>query len=166
MTQDFSSELSSFNLSNNPSEPASANTSGTNMAESVNLTIKSHPEELKQVRGLMTDILSKTSISKQKSQLITLAVNEACSNIIKHGYENDYNQKIKITISLKTDICTISIIDNGIKFDINSIDQRDVSEIKPGGLGLHIIQEVMDIVEYSQTVQKFNKLTMVKKLLS
>ncbi|MCP4671958.1 MAG: ATP-binding protein [Desulfobacula sp.] len=114
----------------------------------------------------MTDVLSKTRISKQKLQLIILAVNEACSNIIKHGYKNDYNQKIEIRITLERDIFTISIIDNGIKFDINSIEPRDVSEVKPGGLGLHIMQEVMDKVEYSKTLQKFNRLTMVKKLFS
>lgn len=165
-TRHMTLDNSSDNSPCNSPDPTSGHTSYNNMAESVNLIIQSHPEELKQVRNLVIDILSKTTISKPKLQLITLAVNEACSNIIKHGYKNDYNQKIKITISLETKTLTITIIDNGIKFDINSIEPRDVNEIKPGGLGLHIMEEVMDRVEHSHTSQNFNKLTMVKNLLS
>jgi len=150
----------------NVSDPTPAHKPDANMVKSVNLIINSHPEELKQLRKVMMDVLLKARISKQKAQLITLAVNEGCSNVIKYGYKNDYNQKIKITISIQTDIFTITIIDTGIKFDINAIEPRDVREVKPGGLGPHIMQEVMDIVEYSRTLQNSNQLTMVKKLLS
>jgi len=134
--------------------------------KSIDLSIKSHPENLKRVRSLITSALLITRISEQDSQNIILAVVEACANIIKHGYKNDYNQKIDLFIKLETKSLTISIIDNGSKFDINTIEPRDVYEIKPGGLGIHIIKQVMDIVEYSQTPQGLNKIKMVKKLLS
>ncbi len=114
----------------------------------------------------MAKTLSKTKLSKQNSQNIILAVVEACSNIIKHGYKNDYNRTIDLTINAEEKILTISIIDKGLKFDINSFEPRDVSEVRPGGLGVHIIKQVMDIVEYTQTSQGFNKIKMVKKLLS
>ena len=118
------------------------------------------------MRDMVTNALLKTKVSKQDSQTIILAVDEACSNKIKHGYKNDYNQKIDLFIKVETKSVTISIIDNGSKFDINSIKPRDVDDIKPGGLGIHIIKKVMDSVEYSKTSQGFNKITMVKKLLS
>ena len=130
-----------------------------------NILIKSHPENLRRVRALMTDILSISQISEQDSQMITLAIDEACSNIIKHGYKNNYNQKIDITVDLKTELLTITIIDEGIKFNIHSIEPRDVSKIRPGGLGIHIIKQVMDSVEYRQTSDGLNKVTLIKKLL-
>ena len=130
------------------------------------LSLKSHPENLSRVRSLITNVLLTIKVSKQDSQNIILAVVEACSNIIKHSYKNDYNQKIDLTINVEAKALTISIIDKGLKFDINSFEPRDVSKVRPGGLGVHIIKQVMDIVEYTQTSQGFNKIKMVKKLLS
>lgn len=130
----------------------------------IHLSITSHPENLKGIRKVMKDIVSKTGLSKEDSGCIILAVDEACSNIIKHGYKNDYNQKIDMIVTLETNLLTISIIDNGISFDKNSIETRDIDEIKPGGLGIYIITQVMDQVEYIRTPEGFNKIKMVKKL--
>ncbi|NOX34655.1 MAG: ATP-binding protein [Deltaproteobacteria bacterium] len=130
----------------------------------VHLCVSSHPENLKCIRSAMADIASKAGISKEVAGNIILAVDEACSNIIRHGYKNDYNRKIDVCFNLMTNLLTISIIDSGIRFDINSIEPRDTSQLKPGGLGLYIIKQVMDIVEYSRTREGFNKIKMVKKL--
>lgn len=132
--------------------------------ETIQLSMKSHPGNLKSIRKVMKDILSKTSLSKKDSGCIILAVDEACSNIIRHSYKNDYNQTIDLTIKLEKTLLTISIIDTGIRFDKNSIKTRDIDEIKPGGLGLYIIHQVMDTVEYDCISEGFNKIKMMKKL--
>ena len=132
--------------------------------EPIHLSITSHPDNLKGIRAVMKNIMSKTGLSKKDSGSIILAVDEACSNIIKHGYKNDYARKIDLTVKLETNHLTISIIDNGIRFDKNSIETRDIDKIKPGGLGIYIINQVMDIVEYSRTPERLNKIKMIKKL--
>jgi len=132
--------------------------------EPIHLSIISHPENLKNIRKVMKDVMSKTDLSKKDSGCVILAIDEACSNIIKHGYKNDYHQKINLTIILKKNLLTVSILDNGIRFDKNSIETRDIDEIKPGGLGIYIINQVMDRVEYARTSEGFNKIKMVKKL--
>ncbi|MCD4675195.1 MAG: ATP-binding protein [Desulfobacula sp.] len=132
--------------------------------ESIHLKVRSHPKNLKRIRGLMADITSKAGLSKEASGHIILAIDEACSNVIKHSYNNDYNQKIDLNVKLETNCLTISIVNDGIKFDCSSIEARDINEIKPGGLGVYIINHAMDTVEYSQTPEGLNKLTMVKKL--
>ncbi|MBC8440566.1 MAG: ATP-binding protein [Deltaproteobacteria bacterium] len=132
----------------------------------IHLSITSHPENLKSIRKVMKNIMSKTSLSKEDSGCIILAVDEACSNIIRHGYKNDYNRKIDLTIKLETNLLTISITDNGIIFDKNSIETRDIDEIKPGGLGIYIINQVMDRIEYTRTSEGFNKIKMVKEVNS
>jgi len=131
----------------------------------LHLSVKSHPENLKHIRKMVADSLSEARVPEHDSHIITLAVDEACSNIIKHGYKNDYNRKIDLFIDLEINCLTISIIDSGIKFDISSIEPRDVNDIRPGKLGLHIINEVMDKVMYSQTEDGFNKIEMIKKLI-
>jgi anti-sigma regulatory factor (Ser/Thr protein kinase) len=129
------------------------------------MRIVSHPKNLKSVRHAVKDIISRTCLSKEDSGCIILAVDEACSNIIKHGYKNDFTQKIDLSFKLETNILTISILDKGIHFEIDSLKARDIDKIKPGGLGIYIIHQVMDIVEYSRTSEGFNKIKMVKKLI-
>ncbi len=135
-------------------------------SEPIHLSVMSHPKNLEHIRNMMTDITLKTCLSKEDSGSIILAVDEACSNIIRHSYENDYKRKIDLTVKLTTDSITISIFDDGIKFDINSIKPRDTSLLKPGGLGIYIIRQIMDTVEYSRTSKGLNKIKMIKKLLS
>ncbi len=130
----------------------------------IHLSITSHPENLKHIRKVMKDIMSKTRLSKEDSGCIILAVDEACSNIIKHSYKNDYNQKIDLTIKLEKTLLTISITDTGIRFDKNSIKTRNIDEIKPGGLGTYIINQVMDRVEHNCTAKGLNRIKMMKKL--
>lgn len=132
----------------------------------IHLSIKSHPRNLKHVRRLMAKHTAQTGFSKEDSNSIILAVDEVCSNIIKHAYKNNHEQKIDLTVRLKADSLIITIIDDGIKFDINSIKPRDINEIKPGELGLYIIRQVMDSVEYSQTIEGFNQIKMIKRLKS
>jgi len=132
--------------------------------EAIHLSIPSHPKNLKDVRCVMIDITAKAGLSKEDAGSIILAVDEACSNIIKHSYKNDYNQKIDLAVKLETRSLTISIIDEGLKIDINSIEARDINEIRPGGLGIYIIKQVMDTVEFSHTPDGKNKIEMMKKL--
>ncbi|RLC02145.1 MAG: hypothetical protein DRH34_07880 [Deltaproteobacteria bacterium] len=132
--------------------------------ETIHLCILSHPANLKDVRRVMIDITAKVGMSKEEAGSIILAVDEACSNIIEHSYKNDYTQKIDLTIKLETQFLTIAIIDEGIRFDINSIETRDINEIRPGGLGIYIIKQVMDTVEYSRTPEGKNIIKMIKKL--
>jgi len=130
----------------------------------VHLKIKSHPENLKQIRKIISDATSKTSFSKEDSGRIILAVDEACSNIIRHSYKNDHTKDIEIIVAITSKFLEISVIDNGIKFDINSKKSRDISEIKPGGLGIYIIQNIMDGVEFKRTPKGYNHLKMIKKI--
>ena len=132
--------------------------------EHIHLSISSHPENLKQIRSVMDKITSQTRLSEEDSGSIILAVDEACSNIIKHCCKNDPTRNIDLTIKLEADYLIITIVDNGIKFNIQSIKARDISDIKPGGLGVHIIKKVMDTVKYSHTPEGFNRIIMTKKL--
>ncbi len=131
--------------------------------EPIHISIRSHPENLKDVRNVMIDVTSKTGLSKEESGSIILAVDEACSNIIKHSYKNNPDRKIDLTIQLESKCLTIFILDDGIKFDINLIKTRNPNEIKPGGLGIYIIKQAMDIVEYYHTPDGKNKIKILSR---
>jgi len=130
----------------------------------IHININANPANLKQIRAVMTKIASAAGLSKEDAGSVILAVDEACSNIIKHCCENDPTRSIDVTITLDKDSLAITIIDNGSRFNIQAIVPRDIQEIKPGGLGVHIIREVMDIVEYSHTPEGLNQVKLIKKL--
>ena len=128
------------------------------------LNVKSHPESLKRIRTLVTDAVLGFGVPDKETASIILAVDEVCSNIIRHGYGNDASQEISVTVFPQADELVIQIFDSGVPFDINTAAPRDPTEIKPGGLGIYIIKQVMDRVEYGKTKAGLNRTRLIKKL--
>ena len=130
----------------------------------MHITIKSHPKNLIDIRHLLADAIAETELTKDDSSSMILAVDEACSNIIRHCYQGDVTKNIDVTINLTDTEMVIAIRDSGPEFDIDSVEKRDVYEVKPGGLGIYIIHHVMDKVEYIRTSDGFNELRLTKNL--
>jgi len=86
--------------------------------------------------------------SEQDCDRISLAVDEACSNVIRHSYKERSDGEIIIKCSLERNGLSISVRDFGEKFDAAAIQPRDPDEVKPGGLGVHMIKSIMDEVDY------------------
>lgn len=130
----------------------------------VRLSIRSHPENLKKIRKVLEKTLLEAGVEAQEQDNIILAVVEACSNIIRHSYQDDYSRPIDMTFGIKGGRLTITILERGLPFDTDAFTPRDVTQVKPGGLGVHIIQQVMDEVTYAQTSKGSNRIKMVKIL--
>jgi len=130
----------------------------------IHINITSHPANLKQVRAMMEKVTSSAGLPQNEAGAVILAIDETCSNIIKHCCQDDPTRSIDVTIDLDKNSLCVTIVDNGNPFDISSIKPRDLQDIKPGGLGIHIIREVMDVVEYGHTKDKLNQVKLVKKL--
>ncbi len=96
---------------------------------------------------------------------VETAVDEACSNIIEHGYQGQETGEILCTTLTDNKGLTIILEDGGRPFDPSSIPdpQLDVSldERKAHGLGLFFMRQLMDEVTFS-TRGPINVLTMVK----
>jgi len=54
--------------------------------------------------------------------------------------------------------------DSGLKTDPEKIKSRNLEDVRPGGLGVHIIKSTMDVVAYDNSSEDFNYLTMAKYL--
>jgi anti-sigma regulatory factor (Ser/Thr protein kinase) len=86
---------------------------------------------------------------------IALAVDEALSNVIRHGYGCDRTQRIVLSVRSICDPAEgegveIRIRDFGRQVDPVQICGRDLADVRPGGLGVHIIRAMMSSVEYSR----------------
>lgn len=132
--------------------------------QTIELSIPSHPQFLQLVRSMMAKVSAIMGLASDHAGNITLAVDEACSNIIRHSYLNDPNGKIDLCIRFGKTQFEIIITDYGKQCDVTKLTPRDLNEIRPGGLGLYIMNKVMDSVTYSCGIDGKNRVTMVKAL--
>ncbi len=134
-------------------------------SENIQLSIPSHPKYLQLVRGVMEKVTHVIGFSEDDSGHIILAVDEACSNIIKHSYMNDPKEKIDICVEIHKKEVIIHIIDYGKQCDIKQMQPRELDDIRPGGLGVYIMNQVMDSVEYDCSSARQNQVSMIKRMV-
>lgn len=97
---------------------------------------------------------------------IRLALEEAVTNIIMHGYADADDHEIEIRFSASADRVAFTILDDGQPFNplgapAPDLD-RDFDEMAIGGLGIHLIRELMDNVSYER-IDGRNVLVMAKR---
>jgi len=80
---------------------------------------------------------------------LVLAVDEACTNVIRHAYANRSDGRIILTFTLGLDYFEIIIRDFGNGADPATFQGRDLDQVRPGGLGTHFIKSAVDKVEYN-----------------
>lgn len=108
----------------------------------------SNPAQLKHVRVLVRETGQQLGLSMTTIEEIVVGVNEACMNIIQHGYQNNLQGEINLEIISGSDELIIRISDNAPRVNPKLLVSRSLDDIRPGGLGIHFIHSVMDSVEY------------------
>ncbi len=132
------------------------------MAQEIEIKIPSDPKFLKIIRAAVGHICETMGFSSDESNNITLAVDEACSNIIKHAYGGAADQPIHVICSVHPDRVEILLRDAGKTVSAEAIKSRELDDIRPGGLGVHLIRSVMDVVKYVHQPGQGNLLQLVK----
>lgn len=131
------------------------------------LELDSNPLFLSGVRELTAGVARRLGFSELHCSQIALAVDEALCNVMRHGYLQRPDGRIWLTLDHHADPSTglrltIVIEDEGIQVDPASIKGRELDDIRPGGLGVHIIREVMDQAIYEKRTPRGMRLTLVK----
>jgi len=134
------------------------------MIDIIEIKIPSEARFLKIIRAAVKHICETMGFIEEDVNNITLAVDEACSNIIKHAYCGPTDQPIHITCNLYDDRLEVLLRDFGKKVNIKNIKPRKLDDVRPGGLGVHLIKTVMDIVRYDNSFDQGNQLQLVKYL--
>jgi serine/threonine-protein kinase RsbW len=134
----------------------------------IRISLSSNPEHLAGIRSLVEHTAGMVGFGVEDCGQIAMAVNEAVCNIICHGYQGCGGQPIELIIErvMREDRIGLQVViyDCGQQVDPDTITGRDLDDIRPGGLGTHIIQTVMDEVEYSIRKPKGMQVRMVKVL--
>ena len=120
---------------------------------------------LKYIRAIIKDFLKIHKVDLNIIKNIQLASDEAVTNIIKHSYQGENkNNIIEINLEFKEKRIIIHLYDNGSSVKKEQIKPRELTNIKPGGLGTHFINNIMDEVKWEKSKNWINHLKMIKKI--
>lgn len=134
----------------------------------IELRLTSDPMYLCGARELVGCIARRIGFDDMDCSKIALAVDEALSNIIRHGYDKAFDKPIWLGLtpiapsSNSIGGIVITIEDEAKQVDPCNMKGRNLEDIRPGGLGVHIIQEVMDEVKYEKRKTRGMRLVMTK----
>lgn len=128
--------------------------------ETIKMEIASNPQYVSVIRLTTSGIANKIGFCLEYIEDIKVAVSEACTNAIKHSLDN----KFSVEYTIFENGLTITIIDSGKGYDVDSIDVPNLEEPKESGLGLFIIQSLMDEVEIKSNINYGTVIKMTKYL--
>jgi serine/threonine-protein kinase RsbW len=139
-----------------------------NASHTRDLVIPSQTERLKEAREFISQAAGQFGFGEDDVNKIVLAVDEACTNIIKHAYGYGKNYTIRLSITTSGKEFEITITDQGRPFDPSSVTPPDMKEylshFKRGGLGMYLMKTVMDKVEYDFKPGPVNRVRHTKYL--
>ena len=119
----------------------------------VEIRIISESRYICAVRHAIASLAKAMGLDETSCANLALAITEAIANIIKHGYHGDEGRPIWVKVTPVQqggrNGLEVVIEDECQGIDLDKIKSRSLDEIRPGGLGVHIIHEIMDEVDYS-----------------
>jgi len=119
------------------------------------IVIPAQMHYLKDVREFIEQIGHRYRFSDKITNSFKLVVDEACTNIIRHGYRDIKNGKITVRAIIRRMSLTMVIIDQGRSFDPRQVKDPDLDKYvrigKKGGLGIFMMRKLMDDIKYNVT---------------
>ena len=134
------------------------------------LTVRSDPKLLASVRSLVRGWVESWNIEEKTVDSVVLAIDEACTNAIRHAYEGRCDGSVELTLHAGPEHLEFQVSDTGVSCPPECIERRplgppDPGALEPGGLGIQLIHEVFDEVEFCSGESRGNCVTMRLKRL-
>ena len=130
------------------------------------LSVPSDTVNLAMIRDFVELSARRSAIAEPEMQKLTLAVDEACANVIEHAYNNDNTREITVHVWFDDAQIGVDVIDSGSRFDPTShkpLELRDLVGHK-GGMGIRIMQMATDELVADTDENGHNRLRLIKHL--
>ncbi|PWA06979.1 anti-sigma B factor RsbW [Pueribacillus theae] len=122
----------------------------------IEMIIPAKPEYLGVIRLAVSGIANRMGYAYDEIEDIKVAVTEACTNAVNHAYKDGEGQ-IKVNFAVYQDRLEIFVVDQGQSFDVKAMREKkapvnaetSLEQLSEGGLGLFLIEALMDKVEIS-----------------
>jgi anti-sigma regulatory factor (Ser/Thr protein kinase) len=124
------------------------------MSERLSLHIKNDLFEIKRMAEELEDWCHDQSISEDIAFQLDLVLDEMVSNVIRHGIKDSGQHIIEVNLHRDGQQLILEIEDDGIPF--NPFDApvpditKSIEERRPGGLGVFLVRQMMDSLDYER----------------
>lgn len=119
------------------------------------LVVPAIPDSLPILRKFISQMGERYRFTKHEINAFRISIDEACTNIIKHGYQGAGEGYITMKVQANQNRLTVELIDQGRSFDPNVVNNPNVTMYvergKKGGLGIFIMRKFLDAIEYEVT---------------
>lgn len=133
------------------------------------LRTTAQPAELARIRGFVAQQAADLRVHPGVIPDMVEAVDEAATNIIKHGYRGRPGT-LEVDVGVTDGSLVIRLRDHAPAFDPTTVPAPDLSlplERRPlGGMGVHLARELTDAMRHRSTKDWSNELTLVKRIPS
>lgn len=116
------------------------------------LTLSNNINELTKLEPFLADFFESNGINKSLFSKLDLALEEALANVIMYAYPEGQQGEVNLIVAVRNNSIHMEISDHGTPF--NPLQHREdnldvpLDQRKIGGLGIHLIKEIMDLIEY------------------
>jgi sigma-B regulation protein RsbU (phosphoserine phosphatase) len=135
--------------------------------EEVQFTLKNRIAEIAKLGERLGEFAAVHELTPSVLHDLNLALEEAVTNIISHGYSDDREHEILVRIRVELGEVIAELKDDGRPFNPLTAPEADVTtsldERTAGGLGIHLMRKLMDGIQY-QRLESGNLLIMKKNI--
>jgi len=112
------------------------------------LEFTSHTANLALMRNFVRKFLARHPFSEKQRILMVLGIDEACTNVIRYAYDLRDDQPIALSVEALRTCVRMRLRDQGEQTPAEQMRGRAHNQVRPGGLGLHLIRNAFDKVDY------------------
>ncbi len=103
--------------------------------------------------SLVRSWVESCELGPEAANELVLAIDEACANAIRHSYEGRSDRPVELTLRSNDDYLEVRLCDEGVPCSPECVQRRELKtpkteELKPGGLGVQLIHQVFDHVDF------------------
>jgi anti-sigma regulatory factor (Ser/Thr protein kinase) len=133
------------------------------MSFHLRVVMSSDPRYLSIVRAAVGQISMVYGLTEDSCQGVTLAIDEAVANVIRHAYKNRHDREIELSCQAGADHLEFTLVDSGEPADPARICANPLDAVSLNGRGTHLIKATMDEMHYEK-VPKGNQLRLIKHI--
>jgi serine/threonine-protein kinase RsbW len=130
------------------------------------LTVPSETSFLGLVREVTRKMAETAGFDQGTADQLALAVDEAATNVIEHAYGGAPDREVEIRLEDRGPEFNVEVVDSGATVDPRAVPDVDlrryVSERRTGGLGMHLMEKIMDSVTFRRSAGR-NVCRLVKR---